>query len=97
MQTQVVLACKLDGKFLESDFVSRQKRLYRSEVVEVCLGTTCPLFGAQPFQVVLAAQAIQDAVEGFLYLSRGHIVGVDRSQLSGPIVKVLIEMVVNGL
>ena len=35
LQAQVVLACKLDGKFLECDFVSRQKRLYRSEVVEV--------------------------------------------------------------
>ena len=33
LQAQVVLACKLDGKFLECDFVSRQKRLYRSEVV----------------------------------------------------------------
>src|ERR1035438_3424635 len=97
MQTQVVLARKLDGKFLESDFVSSQERLYRPEVVEVCRGATCPLFGAQAFQVVLAAQAIQDAIEGFLHLRRGHIAGVDGAQFSGPIVEVLIDMVVDRL
>ena len=42
-------------------------------------------------------QAIQDAVQGFLHLGRGHIAGVDGAQFSGPIVEVLIDMVVDRL
>ena len=35
LQAQVVLARQFDGKFLESDLVSCEERLYRSEVVDV--------------------------------------------------------------
>jgi len=97
LETKIILSCQLIGKLAQCDFIASEKRLDCSKFINVCRGAMRPFFGCTTLQVILTCQSVEYGVERRGNLGRGSVAGVHAAKLSGPIVKVLVNMVMDLL